>query len=235
MPAGSNINCSGCSSAAKPCSRPAGRARGLCRGDSKARAPARCLARDAQQLDAELAAFAELLPVEQLQRWREDPAQTFMQLDASIATRLQQLQAQTELTEELRQCEQCRSDEQLQQRHRRETGRLQRATDRAREIAARLPAGAAEQPRRAKQRQRRQQQLDAAIQAARQTQAEIDRQLNESKLGLTRLHSEQQNCRQRQAELEQEREALNAELAPRASHPGLDDATSPSCCTWMTS
>ncbi|MDI9750593.1 hypothetical protein, partial [Stutzerimonas stutzeri] len=57
-----------------------------------------------------------------------------------------------------------------------------------------------------------QHQLDAAIQTARQTQAGIDQQLNESKLGLTRLHSEQQNCRQRHAELQQERDALNAEL-----------------------
>ncbi|MDC6652497.1 hypothetical protein, partial [Leclercia adecarboxylata] len=58
------------------------------------------LARDHQQLDEELQTFAELLPAEHLQRWRENPAQTFMQLDASIATRLQQLQAQSELADE---------------------------------------------------------------------------------------------------------------------------------------
>jgi len=185
------------------------------------------LARDSQQLDEELAAFAELLPVEQLQRWREDPAQTFMQLDASIATRLQQLQAQAELSEELRQGEQRRSDEQLQQRHRQEKQASCQARLAEREkllLACRqaLRTSLGEQSSASAW----QHQLDAAIQTARQTQAGIDQQLNESRLGLTRLHSEQQNCRQRHAELQQERDALNAELgAWRTAHPALDDTT----------
>ncbi|CEG53476.1 Nuclease SbcCD subunit C [Stutzerimonas xanthomarina] len=185
------------------------------------------LARDSQQLDEELAAFAELLPTEHLRRWRENPAQTFMQLDTSIATRLQQLQAQTELADELRQCEQRRSDEQLQQRHRQEKQEScsARLTEREKLLLAcqqALRTSLGEQTSASAW----QQQLDATIQAARQTQAEIDRQLNESRVGLTRLHSEQQSCRQRQAELEQERDALNAELATwRTSHPQLDDAT----------
>jgi len=185
------------------------------------------LAHDSQQLDEELQAFAELLPADQLQRWRENPAQTFMQLDASIATRLQQLQQQSELAEELRQCEQRRSDEQLQQRHRQEkqAGCSVRLSEREKLLLAcqqALRTSLGEQTSASAW----QQQLDATIQAARQTQAEIDRQLNESKIGLTRLHSEQQNCRQRQAELEQERDALNAELATwRTSHPQLDDTT----------
>lgn len=185
------------------------------------------LARDSQQLDEELAAFAELLPVEQLQRWREDPAQTFMQLDASIATRLQQLQAQSELSEELRQGEQRRNDEQLQQRHRQEkqAGCSVRLAEREKLLLAcqqALRTSLGEQSSASAW----QHQLDAAIQTARQTQAGIDQQLNESKLGLTRLHSEQQNCRQRHAELQQERDALNAELgAWRAAHPALNDTT----------
>ncbi|MCW8158767.1 exonuclease SbcC [Stutzerimonas stutzeri] len=185
------------------------------------------LARDSQQLDEELQAFAELLPAEQLQRWRENPAQTFMQLDASVAMRLQQLQAQSELAEELRQCEQRRSDEQLQQRHRQEkqAGCSARLNEREKLLLAcqqALRTSLGEQTSASAW----QQQLDAAIHAARQAQAEIDQQLNESKLGLTRLHSEQQNCQQRHAELEQERDALNAELAAwRVSHPELDDAT----------
>ena len=185
------------------------------------------LARDSQQLDEELQTFAELLPAEHLQRWRENPAQTFMQLDASIATRLQQLQAQTELAEELRQCEQRRSDEQLQQRHRQEKQATcsARLTEREKRLLAcqqSLLASLGDQTSASAWQQR----LDASIQTARQAQAELDRQLNESMLGLTRLHSEQQNCRQRHAELEQERDALNAELSSwRASHPELDDTT----------
>ena len=132
----------------------AGRARGLCRGNSTARAPARCLARDSQQLDEELAAFAELLPVEQLQRWREDPAQTFMQLDASIATRLQQLQAQSELSEELRQANSAATTNSCNSAI---AGRNRQAAAcdwLSAKASARLPAGAADQPWRAKQRQR---------------------------------------------------------------------------------
>ncbi len=185
------------------------------------------LARDSLQLDEELAAFAELLPVEQLQRWREDPAQTFMQLDASIATRLQQLQTQAELAEELRQCEQRQNDEQLQQRHRQEKQESCQARLAEREkllLACRqaLQTSLGEQP----SANTWQQQLDLAIQAARQAQVEIDRQLNDGRLGLTRLQSEQQNCRQRHAELQQEREALQVELAAwRSAHPALDDST----------
>jgi len=185
------------------------------------------LARDGQQLDEELLAFAELLPAEYLQRWRENPAQTFMQLDVSIATRLQQLQAQTELAEELRQCEQRRSDEQLQQHHRQEkqTSCSVRLSEREKLLLAcqqALRTSLGEQS----SANTWQQQLDTAIQTARQAQTATDQQLNESKLGLTRLHSEQQNCRQRHAELAQERDALNAELATwRADHPQLDDAT----------
>ncbi len=84
--AGSNNNCSGCSSAAKPCSRPGRRARGCVEATQQLERQRDALARDGQQLDAELTAFAELLPAERLQRWRADPAQTFMQLDADIAT-----------------------------------------------------------------------------------------------------------------------------------------------------
>ena len=185
------------------------------------------LARDTQQLDEELQAFAELLPAEHLQRWRENPAQTFMQLDASIATRLQQLQQQSELAEELRQCEQRRSDEQLQHRHRQE----KQASCNARLSEREKLLLASQQALRTSLGEQTsantwQQQLEAAIQTARQAQAAIDQQLNDSKLGLTRLHSEQRNCRERHAELAQERDALNAELATwRASHPQLDDAT----------
>jgi len=185
------------------------------------------LARDSQQLDEELAALAELLPVEQLQRWRENSAQTFLQLDVSIATRLQQLQAHIELAEELRQCEQRRSDEQLQQHHRQEkqASCSARLSEREKLLLAcqqALRTSLGEQS----SANAWQQQLDAGIQTARQAQTAIDQQLNESKLGLTRLHSEQQNCRQRHGELSQERDALNAELASwRADHPQLDDAT----------
>ncbi|EWC40622.1 AAA family ATPase [Stutzerimonas stutzeri] len=185
------------------------------------------LARDSHQLDEELQAFAELLPAEQVQRWRDNPAQTFMQLDASIATRLQQLQEQAELAEELRQCDQRLGDEQLQQHHRQEkqAGCSTRLAEREKLLLAcqqALRTSLGEQTSASTW----QQQLDMAIQTTRQSQAEIDRQLNEGQLALTRLHGEQQNCRQRHTELEQERDALATELTSwRTRHPQLDDAT----------
>jgi len=151
-----------------------------------------------------------------------------MQLDASIATRLQQLQQQTELAEELRQCEQRRNDEQLQHRHRQEKQASCNARLSEREkTAAGQPAGAATPvldnrpaPTPGNSSWRRPSRPHVRRRTA------IDQQLNDSKLGLTRLHSEQRNCRERHAELKQERDALNAELAAwRASHPQLDDAT----------
>src|SRR5690606_40612510 len=71
-----------------------------------------------------------------------------------------------------------------------------------------------------------QQQLDAALQLARQQQTDIQHQLNETRIELTRLTSEQQSCSERRDELLRERDALAEELSAwRAAHPELDDAS----------
>lgn len=185
------------------------------------------LARDNLRLEEELAEFAELLPSEQLQRWRENPAHTFMALDSEIATRLQQLQAQAELVEEQRQRQDKLKEAQRERQHllEKQTACATRLAERESQLQAcrqRLHASLGEQENASLW----QQQLEAAIQAAREQQAAADRQLNETKVELTRLTSELGNCRERHDELQREIASLQEELSAwRAAHPQLDDAT----------
>ncbi len=185
------------------------------------------IARDEERLDEELAEFASLLPAALLSRWREAPAETFMQLDSQVEARCQQIDQQTEVAEEQQQRQSALEREQLQQQNRLDQQKAcaARFSDlEARELACRqsLRDSLGEQTSAAAW----QQQLENTIQTARQHQADIDRQLNEARVELTRLASEQQNCAGRRDELLAERKSLSEELAAwRAAHPDLDDAT----------
>ncbi len=185
------------------------------------------LARDNQRLEEELAAFAGLLTDAQLLHWRESPAQTFMALDGEITTRLQQLQAQAEQVEEQRQRQEKLQALALEQQHLQEkqTACAARLADRDSQLQAcrqSLRASLGEQA----SASHWQQQLEAATQAARERQANGERQLNETRVELARLTSEQQSCRERRDELQREEVNLRDELAAwRAAHPELDDAT----------
>ncbi len=185
------------------------------------------IARDDERLDEELAEFARLLPTVLLERWREAPAETFMQLDGLVEARCQQLEQQAQLTELQQQCQTALEHEQLQQQHRLErhqacAARLAELQTREQACRQSLRQSLGQQP----SAQAWQQQLEQTIQNARQRQAEADRQLNDARLELTRLAGEQQNCRQRRDELLAERHALDEELATwRRAHPELDDAT----------
>ncbi|MCH2342160.1 AAA family ATPase [Pseudomonas sp. NPDC047963] len=185
------------------------------------------IVRDDARLEEELAEFAEVLPTAMLERWREKPADTFMQLDGKVEARRQQVDQQSELAEEQQQRQTALEREQLQQQHRMEQHKT--CTDRLAELESREQAcrlalndSLGEQP----SAQAWQQHLDSAIQTARQQQAEVDQQLNEAQLELTRLASEQQSCSQRRDELLVERKTLEEDLAAwRATQPDLDDAT----------
>ena len=185
------------------------------------------ISRDEERLDEELAEFSSLLPATLLSRWREAPAETFMQLDSQVEARRQQIDQQTEVAEEQQQRQSALEREQLQQQNRLDqqkacAARLSELE--ARELACRqsLRDSLREQTSAAAW----QQQLENTIQTARQHQADIDRQLNEARVELTRLASEQQNCAGRRDELLAERKTLGDELdAWRAAHPDLDDAT----------
>ena len=185
------------------------------------------ISRDEERLDEELAEFGSLLPATLLSQWREAPAATFMQLDSQVEARRQQIEQQTEVAEEQQQRQSALERELLQQQNRLDqhkacAARLSELE--ARELACRqsLRDSLGEQP----SAQGWQQQLEIAIQNARQQQTEIDRQLNEARVELTRLAGEQQNCAGRRDELLVERKTLGDELdAWRAAHPDLDDAT----------
>ncbi len=185
------------------------------------------LSRDGEQLDQALAELARLLPDESLDPWRQTPAQAFMQLEAQVLERCQQLEQQQELVEEQRE-RQSRLDQQiLQQQHR--AAQQQQCAQRLAELAAReaacreaLARVLGDRPDSA----RWQQQLDGAIQQARARQAEVDRQLNEGRIERERLASEQASAEARLTELGAEQQRVAGELtAWRAAHPALDDAT----------
>jgi len=185
------------------------------------------LARDQQRLEEELTEFTGLLPGEQLTRWRENPAQTFMALDSDIAMRLQQLQAQAELVEEQRQRQDNLKDAQREQQHlhERQTNCAARLAERERQLQA-CQQGLRDSLGEQASASVWQQQLEAATQAAREQQASAERQLNDARVERARLTSEQQSCAQRRDELQQESASLRDELdAWRAAHPELDDAT----------
>ncbi|MGE6662788.1 AAA family ATPase [Pseudomonas sp. NPDC077408] len=185
------------------------------------------ISRDEGRLDEELAEFASLLPAALLSRWREAPAETFMQLDSQIEARRQQIDQQAEVAEEQQQRQSALEREQLQQQNRLDqqkacAARLSELEARERACRQSLRDSLGEQASAAAW----QQQLENTIQIARQQQADIDRQLNEARVELTRLASEQQNCAGRRDELLAERKTLGEELAAwRAAHPDLDDAT----------
>ena len=185
------------------------------------------IARDDERLTDELAEFASLLPAASLARWREAPAETFMQLDSRVEARRQQIDQQNELAEERQLRQAALEREQLQQQHRLDQHKAcaaRLAELEARELACRqsLRESLGEQP----SAQAWQQQLEEAILTARQQNADVDRQLNAARVDLTRLASEQQSCNQRREELLAERSTLSEELtAWRATHPDMDDAT----------
>jgi len=185
------------------------------------------ITRDDARLEEELAEFAELLPSAMLERWREKPAETSMQLGGEVEARRQQVDQQTALADEQQQRQTALEREQLQQQHRLEQHKAcaDRLTElRAREQACRhaLSESLGGQP----SAQAWQDKLEGTIQAARQQRAEVDQQLNEARVELTRLAGEQHNCSCRRDELLAERSVLSDELAAwRAAHPDLDDAT----------
>ncbi|WP_407295163.1 AAA family ATPase [Stutzerimonas zhaodongensis] len=204
------------------------RARDACVQASQLLAAQRdAITRDDARLTEELGEFAELLPMAMLERWREKPAETFMQLDGQIESRRQQIEQQAELADEQQQRQTALAHEQLQQQHRLEqykacAKRLSELQNREQACRLALSDSLGEQP----SAQAWQQQLESAIQTARQQQAEVDRQLNEARVELTRLAGEQHNCSQRRDELLTERSVLGEELAAwRAAHPDLDDTT----------
>ena len=184
------------------------------------------LARDRQRLDEELEHFSALLPADTLQALRSEPAATFMALDQRISQRLAQSEQQREELAEQLQRQQALEKEQDRQQLR--VQQLESAQQQFNALAEQQQAcqekltqllgeySSAEQW---------QQQLDVALEQARQAEASANQQLQDLRNNLVQLAAELK-ARQEQAQaLEAEQQTLAAGIAQwRASHSELDNA-----------
>ncbi|NWA25892.1 chromosome segregation protein SMC [Pseudomonas gingeri] len=181
---------------------------------------------DQERLEQELGAFASLLPAETLQGLRDDPAATFMQLDQQVAQRLNQ-------------CEQQR-EEQQEQRERQEKIELEQVRQQTREqqyeeLKQRC-AVLLEQQQSSQHTlvgligehasvEAWQQQMDQAVEHARQADASASQQLQALDSQRIQLDADLKSRQERRQALEQESLELAQQVADwRARHPELDDA-----------
>ncbi|MDQ3593254.1 MAG: chromosome segregation protein SMC, partial [Pseudomonadota bacterium] len=183
------------------------------------------LSNDRERLDEELNAFASLLPAETLDGLRSEPAATFMLLDQQVSQRLEQLDNQKEELAEQLQRQQAIEKEQDRQQHRQqqlETLHKQLAEQSALQHAAeeKLAGLLGENP----SAEHWQQQLDQAVEQARQHESEANQQLQDTRNQLIQLAADLKSLQERQQSLETEHAALTTRLSDwRALHPELDD------------
>ncbi|MHC8314202.1 AAA family ATPase [Pseudomonas sp. LB3P31] len=183
------------------------------------------LSTDRQRLEEELSAFSTLLPAETLEALRNEPAATFMQLDRQIAQRLEQLDQQRDELSEQQQRQQTLEKEQDRQ--------LTRAQQL--EAAAQQFNALAEQQQVCQQQlaqllgthssaEHWQQQLDQAVEHARNAEAAANQELQSVRTGLVQLAAELNAQQDSLLALETEQRALSAKIVDwRALHPELDD------------
>ncbi|WP_332767124.1 SbcC/MukB-like Walker B domain-containing protein [Pseudomonas koreensis] len=183
------------------------------------------LSSDRQRLDEELAAFASLLPADTLEALRQEPAATFMLLDRQIAERLAQLdQHKEEQTEQL----------QRQQTLEKEQDRQQTRAQQLHSVEAQLN-GLTEQQQTCQQKlaqllgehgsaEQWQQQLEHAVEQARNSEASTAQELQNVRTQLVQIAAELKAQQERLHALETEDKALRGKLGDwRGRHPELDD------------
>ena len=185
------------------------------------------LGEDQLRLDAELQAFAGLLPGDWLQRWQAAPARILIELEAQVLQRRDELAQQADLVEEQRERQAALDKEQNEQSHRQQAlqtcaARLGELDELRRAAEAGLHQCLGEQPSAAAW----QQQLEQAQGRARSTATSAADALGEAQQRQVRLAAEEHNLLQRLQDLQQERLELERELAAwRAGHPQLDATT----------
>ncbi len=184
------------------------------------------LANDRERLDEELNGFTSLVPGETLEGLRNDPANTFLQLDQHISQRLEQLDHQREEQLEQQQRQQAIDKEQDRQQHRQQQrdvlqqqyNELATQQQAAQEKLAALVGehGNAEHW---------QQQLERAVEQSRQSESDANQQLQQTRDALVQLAADLKAQQERQQALQAEQHSLDARLNDwRALHPELDDA-----------
>ncbi|WP_248805135.1 AAA family ATPase [Pseudomonas sp. MWU13-2100] len=181
---------------------------------------------DQERLEEELGAFASLLPTETLQGLRNDPAATFMQLDQQVAQRLGQLEQQREEQQEQRERQEKIELEQVRQQTReqqyeelKQRGDLVFEQQQASQLKLVGLIGEHASV------EAWQQQMDQAVEHARQADASASQQLQALDSQLIQLGADLKARQERRQALEQESLELAQQVAHwRALHPQLDDA-----------
>jgi len=181
---------------------------------------------DQERLEQELGAFASLLPDETLQGLRNDPAATFMQLDQQVAQRLGQLEQQREEQQEQRE-----RQERIELAQVRQQTREQQCAELKQRSAVLLGQQQASQHTligligEHVSVEAWQQQMDQAVEQARQADASANQQLQALGSQLIQLGADLKALQERRQALEQESLELARQVAHwRARHPELDDA-----------
>ncbi|AZF05162.1 AAA family ATPase [Pseudomonas sp. R5-89-07] len=183
------------------------------------------LASDHERLEAELNAFAGLLPAETLEGLRSEPAATFMQLDQQVSQRLDQLSHQRDELAEQHERQQAIEKEQTHQQHRQQQldAAQQQVADLARQqqAAQETLSGLLGDHASAEQWQL---QLDQALDQARQSEVDANQQLQALHDALIQLTADLKAQQERQQALAAEQLSLDVRLGEwRAQHPELDD------------
>jgi exonuclease SbcC len=183
------------------------------------------LANDRERLDEELNAFTSLLPAETLEGLRSEPAATFMLLDQQVGQRLEQLDHQREELAEQQQRQQAIEKEQDRQQHRQQ--QLEVLQQQFAELSVqqqvaqeKLTALLGEHA----SAEHWQQQLDHAVEQARQSEAQANQQLQDTRNERVQLAADLKARQERQQALHTEQQTLNERVSQwRTLHPELDD------------
>ncbi|MFJ2464095.1 AAA family ATPase [Pseudomonas sp. NPDC087615] len=183
------------------------------------------LGSDRQRLDEELSAFSHLLPADTLEALRLEPAATFMQLDRQIAERLAQVDQQKEELAEQQQRQQTLEKEQDRQQLRAQ--QLQTAEQQFTALAEqqqtcqqKLALLLGEHP----SAEQWQQQLEQAVEQARNAETGTARELQDVRTQLVQTAAELNAQQERLQALDSEHQDLAGKIADwRARHPELDD------------
>ncbi|MFJ3469935.1 AAA family ATPase [Pseudomonas sp. NPDC090201] len=181
---------------------------------------------DNQSFETALQEFEPLLPAESLALWRESATESFLQLDNDIALRTQQLDQQKD--EQLEHSERAQKIEReqfaqqgRQQQHQQLQQRVQACQQQQQAVQQRLREILGEQP----SAHAWQQQLEQAVEQARQAQANTSDALQQAHSALIKLTTELDGERQRLDALQQEVADLDRQISDwRSQHGELDDA-----------
>lgn len=182
------------------------------------------LANDRERVDEELGAFASLVPSETLEGLRNDPTNTFMQLDQQVSQRREQLDRQREEQEEQQQL--TFDKEQANQQHRQQqlAGLQQQVNElSAQQQAAQESLSALLGEHTSAEHWQRQ--LDQIVAHSRQSETDASQQLQEMRNTLVQLAADLKAQQERQQALHAEQQTLDSRIAQwRTLHPELDDA-----------